>query len=95
MSQENQQLSAQNNAQEQEYEATNEVEYTDALVAEQATGHVAYTPEQAEQIARSAVEAADRTTAEQTLGREGQSPQMAEQQASHAVAETEYQRNNN
>ncbi|TBR41719.1 hypothetical protein CBF23_008905 [Marinomonas agarivorans] len=90
MSQENQELAAENNADQQEQMATDAVANADVTVAEQATGYAAYTPEEAEQVARSAVEAAVNATAEQTLGGEGQTPQMAEQQATEAVAATEY-----
>ncbi|KAF7765047.1 hypothetical protein PCIT_b1181 [Pseudoalteromonas citrea] len=77
---------------QEEQQATNAVEYTDTLVAEQSTGYATSTPEQAEQVATNAVVNAINATAQQLQGEaEYNSPVEAEQRATQAVAATEYE----
>lgn len=71
--------------------ATDAVQDSDILVSEQSTGYAAYTPEQAEAIARDAVINAINTTAQQIQGNVGYSQvDQAEQNATQAVAATDF-----
>lgn len=90
MSQENQQMIAENEVQQQERYATDMVINSDISVAEQATGYAVRSPEEAELVARDAVMAAVNGTANQTLGGEHRMPQEAELQATQAVEATDY-----
>ena len=93
-----QQQQAQDSVNVQEALATDAVTAADNATAEQSTGFIPATPEQAEQLATDAVINADATTTRQSSGEmigfnseivDSVSPKQAEQQATRAVAATD------